>query len=187
MQILKQDVKNKILNSASKEFESKGYKKASIRQIAKNAGMTEGNIYRYFKGKESIFEEIISDVYFKIIELLNIHKKIHDNYDGSKEDDMYIIKSLIEVYKNYRVEMVILIDRSRGTKFENVKDEIVLMIEDSIDKKVFIEPFIAHAIAEGFVEGIISLFKKLGDEENFEIIIGQYHNFYFRDIEKRLL
>lgn len=187
MQILKPDVKEKILISASKEFKNKGYKKSSIRQIARNAGMTEGNIYRYFKGKESILEEIVEDVYREMMELLKIHKKVHENYDESSKDDMYLIESLVEVYKKYRVEMIILIDRSQGTKFENVKDEIVVMIEESIDKKVFIEPYIAHAIAEGFVKGIISLFKKLGEEENFPTVIREYYNFYFRDIEKKFL
>jgi len=47
MQILKEEVHNKIINAAKEEFLEYGYSGASMRRISKKIGMTVGNIYRY--------------------------------------------------------------------------------------------------------------------------------------------
>ena len=59
MQILKDEVKKSIRQAALSEFKKHGYMKASIRQIADAAGITPGNIYRYFKSKDDLFDELI--------------------------------------------------------------------------------------------------------------------------------
>ena len=55
MQVLKDEVRANILSAAKKLFYERGYNNASIRGIAKNSGITVGNVYRYFenKGKRS--------------------------------------------------------------------------------------------------------------------------------------
>lgn len=47
--------KNLILETATKEFASKGYEKANINVIAKNAGISIGLMYKYFSTKEDLF------------------------------------------------------------------------------------------------------------------------------------
>ena len=55
MQYLKTDVRNRILESAEEEFRQNGYLNASIRTIAENAGISLGNVYRYFSNKEALW------------------------------------------------------------------------------------------------------------------------------------
>ena len=50
-----------VLKAARKVFEAKGLDGASIRLIAKAAGVTTGSIYPYFKGKEEIYAEVLSE------------------------------------------------------------------------------------------------------------------------------
>lgn len=47
-----------ILKSATEIFLEAGYQEASMRKIAAKAGITAGAIYKYFSGKEEMFEEI---------------------------------------------------------------------------------------------------------------------------------
>lgn len=47
--------KNKILEIGIEEFSSKGYEKANINIIAKNAGISIGLMYKYFATKEDLF------------------------------------------------------------------------------------------------------------------------------------
>ena len=54
MQTLKEDVREKIIDSAKNEFLEKGIERASMRDIAAGSGMTVGNLYRYFKNKEEL-------------------------------------------------------------------------------------------------------------------------------------
>lgn len=62
MQILKESIKNKILKAASLEFNEKGFQAASMRKIAANAGITPGNIYRYFSNKEKLLEAVVTPI-----------------------------------------------------------------------------------------------------------------------------
>jgi AcrR family transcriptional regulator len=49
-----------ILDSARKAFAEKGFDGASMQDIARKAGMSVGNFYRYFPSKDAIVEALIS-------------------------------------------------------------------------------------------------------------------------------
>ena len=53
-----EDTKQLILDTAKKEFMEKGYNDASVRSIAKQAGLTTGAIFRYFADKESLCPQL---------------------------------------------------------------------------------------------------------------------------------
>ena len=48
-----------ILNAAAEIFASEGYHHASISDICKNAGISNGALYKYFNNKEDMFLSII--------------------------------------------------------------------------------------------------------------------------------
>lgn len=48
-----------IVESARKVFSACGFEKGSIVDIAKDAGIAEGTIYRYFDGKRSLLDEVL--------------------------------------------------------------------------------------------------------------------------------
>ena len=50
MQYLKPEIRAKILSSALDEFAEHGYARAQMRRIARGAGISTSNIYRYFAG-----------------------------------------------------------------------------------------------------------------------------------------
>lgn len=54
------DPKEKILKVSSKELETKGYEKLSMREIAKKSGIGLGTIYNYFDDKLSIVAALVS-------------------------------------------------------------------------------------------------------------------------------
>ena len=70
MQYLKEDIQEKILHIAEEVFSEKGYKDASMREIASRTGITVSNIYHYFTNKDEIFRTILkpvlNDLYAKI-------------------------------------------------------------------------------------------------------------------------
>lgn len=47
-----------ILSAAKAEFSEKGFQSASLRRIVKNAGVTTGAFYGYFKSKEELFDAL---------------------------------------------------------------------------------------------------------------------------------
>ena len=62
----KSDTRVKILESAKTEFLRHGFEKASIRTIAKNAGVTAGAIYKHFPAKADLFYALTEPVSFNL-------------------------------------------------------------------------------------------------------------------------
>ena len=52
MQVLKEDIRGRILAVAKLQFGQKGYSKTSIREITELAGVGVGNIYNYFSSTD---------------------------------------------------------------------------------------------------------------------------------------
>lgn len=57
-QILKEEVRERILNAAAEQLLRSG-EAATMRQIAQAAGITPGNLYRYYAGKDELVMAII--------------------------------------------------------------------------------------------------------------------------------
>lgn len=69
MQTQKNTTKEKIIESAKLEFMSNGFSGASLRTIAKGAGVTTGALYRHFEGKADLFDTIVAPSFHGFIEL----------------------------------------------------------------------------------------------------------------------
>lgn len=54
-------VRGRILEAARERFESFGYRRTGVADIAREAGVAAGTLYRYFKSKEQIFREVFRD------------------------------------------------------------------------------------------------------------------------------
>ena len=52
-----------ILDAGKKEFLLKGYLSASLRNIVKEAGVTTGAFYGYYKSKEDLFDALVAEPY----------------------------------------------------------------------------------------------------------------------------
>ena len=59
MQKLKADIKQKIIEVGMKRFKKEGFENTSMKDIATDAGISTGNIYRYFLTKKHLLNEIL--------------------------------------------------------------------------------------------------------------------------------
>lgn len=74
-QILKEEVRQTILKSATNLILEYGLNKVSMRQIASAAQMTVGNLYRYYENKE----ELVKAIYEPFLNDLNQVLALHSN------------------------------------------------------------------------------------------------------------
>ena len=58
-QVKKSQVKKSILDAAFSLFAEKGYQSTSMPEIAAKAGITPGNIYRYYQSKFKLFYDVL--------------------------------------------------------------------------------------------------------------------------------
>ena len=157
--------KKKLIECAKKEFIEKGFMKASLRNICKNAGVTTGAMYFFFKDKEELFESVVGS---QLIELQNVvkeHFSLEDEYvEGSKDainltpddlqDDYQTAVDVLSLLFKYKDEYLLLIENAKGTKYEKIVDIFVQM---------FYEHYLSlYCAAKGYKSK-----KQLTDEDTF--------------------
>ncbi|MDP4180421.1 MAG: TetR/AcrR family transcriptional regulator [Bacillota bacterium] len=88
-----------IINAAIKEFAQKGYKDASTNEIVKEAGISKGLLFHYFKNKKSLFLFI----YDYALELLNNEFYAKVSFDEKDIFQRYrqILLLEYELFKKY--------------------------------------------------------------------------------------
>ena len=133
---MKQDkeTRNKLLESARAEFMEKGYMKASLRTICKNAGVTTGALYFFFQDKEDLFECIAKETIGNIWQIMQGHyndervmaqkgmntEEIQDRH-GDLDESIAIIHQMYL----HRNDILLVLTKAQGTKLENIADQFV--------------------------------------------------------------
>ncbi|HIP42525.1 MAG TPA: TetR/AcrR family transcriptional regulator [Aquifex aeolicus] len=88
------DTKGKILEAALKLFSRKGFRETTVKDIAKEVGITEGAIYRHFNSKDEIIHDLLISITTELKEA--IAKSIEK---GESEEEIF--KNIIETLIDY--------------------------------------------------------------------------------------
>lgn len=196
MQVLKDDVREKIIRAAICEFSEKGYLGSSLRVIARNAEIVMGNIYRYFKNKEELFNSTVGPVYSHIaIMTAQVEAEIvAAEGPWTDEQALTLIRrvygQILETFSGHGAELLILLDKSAGSVYENTKEEFTGQTERILKTRLsqeveLADPYICHVIAAAFVEGVCVVLRD-GGKHDKEALIGSLTNVMLCQISKRL-
>ena len=124
MQVLKEDIRGRILKVARQQFEQKGYSKTSMREIAVLAGVGVGNIYNYFASKDELFREVVRPVLYALEAMLQEHHGIRGEDIMMMRSEKYL-KSCIDEYvsliNTHRELMEILLFHAQGSSLEHFR------------------------------------------------------------------
>ena len=125
MQVLKGDIRSRVLIVARQQFEQKGYFKTSMREIAESASVGVGNIYNYFTNKDELFREVVRPVLSALEVMLQEHHGIRGEDIMMMQSEKYL-KSCIDEYvmliTTYRELMEILLFRAQGSSLEHFRE-----------------------------------------------------------------
>lgn len=185
-QVLKDEIRESILNAALQEFFNKGYKSAAMRNIAKQAKIPTGLIYSYYENKESLFDAVLRPVLYdweRVLTAGGEDKSKHMNSEiyGLSKAEAECISNLFD----HRQEFIILIDKSDGTKYENEKERFIKDIEehlikhrnDDMDDEIFL-----HIIANNFVDGLMQIMYHYKRKEWAIMILHKLSKMYLSGI-----
>lgn len=118
---LEPEKQDRILNAAINEFAQKGYKNASTNEIVKEAGISKGLIFHYFKNKKQLYlflydylMEIMGEVYF--------HKSWLDEKDFLEKMRMASLTKL-ELFRRHPLIFKFFLTAYSETDVE-VKEEV---------------------------------------------------------------
>ncbi len=192
MQIQKDEIRQKINEAALEEFLVSGYSQSSMRNIAAAAGITVGNIYSYFSGKEHLFESLLSDTVDKLHQLITMEVSSEDPLSSSSIGEM--THAIAKVFMEDRIEFLILMDGSSGSKYENIKARLVELVCHRIHQELMprlhiklMDEILSDSLAIAVIEGLITIFRKCGEDyERLELLLSEFLMVIFGDILKRL-
>ncbi|MFV0394139.1 MAG: TetR/AcrR family transcriptional regulator [Coprobacillaceae bacterium] len=131
-----------ILKAGKIEFLDNGFKDASLRQIVKNAGVTTGAFYGYFKGKEDLFIALVDEAANTLRDrFLQTQKEFDSQGAKTKTTSMQsVTKNIMHGYIDYMYEhydaFKLIICCSEGTKYVDYIDSI-MEIESQYTEKFF--------------------------------------------------
>jgi AcrR family transcriptional regulator len=122
--------KDRIIKSALKLFSSKGFFNTSIREIAKEANVSDGLLYNYFKSKESLAIAVMRSAFDTIDEMI-----IANNDQNPEVNIQSSIQNFIRLIENELDKIRLLAQMGfHKEKFEILNQLTVEKYESSVNK-----------------------------------------------------
>jgi AcrR family transcriptional regulator len=189
MQKLKQEIREKIINYAAHQFLKQGYNATSMRTIANQCGISVSNLYNYYKNKEHLFSVLTADCYKEMQQL--VHRiKNHSPSEGvdNKIFVNSVIQNLLSIIKSNKKEFLLLLDKSKGTKYERFKNNLIQILshhfieEFSHKKNQAVSEFITNTAAKNIIYGLIDIAKHTHNDEDISIHTGNLINYHLHGI-----
>ncbi len=192
MQKNKSEKYNNILNSAGCVFAKYGFHKATISQIASQAGVADGTLYLYFKNKEDIlcqYTNYKSDMVFK-----KMHAAVEKG-KNAEEKLRHLIRCHLSEFQNDKDMAVIF--RSEIRYFRDIESQIKDIskvylellseiieqgqVEGSMRKDLFVA--LAKRYILGAVEGVISTWVFAGGRYDLESLADPLVDLYLTGVK----
>ncbi len=195
MQVLKDEIKDRILEAALVLFAGKGYQNTTMAEIAAKAGISVGNIYLYFKKKEVLFQTVIPEDFllkFKAYLQNKILAAPGTSLTGLENNPLYILAKdeMLDFYSDNRLKLIAVFDKGEGTIYANAKNELlnytidlfinyVKALPEPIGKEKLeaIKPLIQLIYANLF-NCIFEIFKRFSTKEELRQAFSQILNYH---------
>jgi AcrR family transcriptional regulator len=122
----------RLIQSAREEFMTNGFIKADLKRICENAGVTTGAVYKRYKGKEELFMAVVKEAADKMDSFVQLRaetdfpslsdEQIRNTWVMNEE---YVLE-LFRMIWDIRKDLVILLEKSAGTVYENYANDFAL-------------------------------------------------------------
>ncbi|WP_315292284.1 TetR/AcrR family transcriptional regulator [Hoylesella loescheii] len=193
MQTLKTDIKQRILQVAHREFIKNGVQRTCIRNVARKAGVTVGNLYHYFDSKDTLFCAVLQPLLTALDRYILSHNDeefLSINVFDLRQQQVNHITTMLTLVKQFRPELRLLLFNAKGTSLEGYKNKIIdhqmkagmeylrLMKERYPHINTDISPFLTHLTCSTWM----TLFCELVEhedysEEKIKLALEQYVTF----------
>lgn len=193
MQKLKEDIKQKIMEVGTLKFKKEGYDNTSMKDIASAAGISTGNIYRYFLTKKHLLNEILKELE---IEIEDFFSKIPSNYEEIKSHEIFdlMIDMTLNIAETKGDTLKVMFKCENENQFVEFKSKVLEMfiskmfeIAKSI-KKENIDMTLCEAMARAQFEGFIFIVKSnIDDTQKLKKNLMIYEKLMIENLGERVL
>lgn len=174
------NVRERLMDAAKVEFLRCGYQKASLRTIAREAGVSTGSVYFFFGSKEALFHAVVDGTAEALRHVLT--EGTRTEYSGEstgEENDVAFIRCL----HAHPEEAVILLERAEDSPMVGFREELTALLEKGF--RLFFDraggakedAMLIRLLVEQRVHAILSLIARRLDYQTtlrYAVLIGEY-------------
>jgi AcrR family transcriptional regulator len=126
-QTQKTEVRQRIQSAALEVFAERGFRRATMPEIAARAGVAAANIYRYYENKEALFAaaipESLADEHRTLLE--RSARSLASLATGPSKAATPETRALLEFWLAHRHAVVVLLERAEDTPFAGYGERFV--------------------------------------------------------------
>ncbi len=189
-QILKQELYDRLLRAAESVFSESGYEGSTVAAIAQRAGISAGNVYRYFDSKDALFQAVISDDFADTFKRL-LHRRVSALLDATDltklpHDAEQKAEALLQLWITQRLKVVILLDRAKGSRFasfgQDFVDELVKLTKTNLRRQTGrkvtdIEELVLSTIFQNTRRSIVAILERYEQESQIRSAIAAFWSY----------
>ncbi|QPL05414.1 MULTISPECIES: TetR/AcrR family transcriptional regulator [Actinomyces] len=185
-QVLKAEVRERLVAAAEHVFYVKGFMDARLSDIAAQAGVSTSLVYSYFKNKEDLFAETVQILPLDFDEIGRQEEELdvgspYERYAAIADDYMKLL------LKHHRA-FVIVMDKSQGTAYANSKSEMVTAMQHHIARQLEKKSpkkypdLLPHVLASNFVEGLLEAARHYQSPEQAHELLDWIMRCYYEGV-----
>lgn len=184
MQIQKDEIRNKILDSALNIFSSIGYEAATMNQIALEAGVSKSNLYRYYQSKSEIYLTLEDAAKVEIRATLNesidycFGNKLLENNTPPKDPATYYLKLFSPLLCNKKKQILLILKSGDFFSGREFVDEIIGLFSEpfSLSKNIKVSGDFSKIVATSLINNVCNI---LCNCETDEDILTQFSSLIY--------
>lgn len=184
-----------ILITGKNEFLEKGYEGASLRNIAREAGVTTGAFYGYFKSKSELFDALVSEPYEQFLAIYckaqtdfasqPYEKQITNMGEISGECMVHLLDFAYDNLDAFRL----ILCCSKGTRYESLVDDLVEIEVNATHKYINvlratgsdvpdIDPVLEHILITGMFNAFFEMIIHNMPRAQAQVYLNELRAFY---------
>ena len=193
---MSEETLNAILKEGMKEFLSHGFPGASLRNIARNAGVTTGAVYGYYGSKHELFDALVKEHYDALMKMYNSSHEAFRNLQPNEQSANVgkisgecLFSMADYIYDNYDSFRLILCC-SEGTRYVNMihemseleiktTEDFLRVLKESGHEIPEMDPMLEHMLTSGMLTAFFEIFIHNMPRDKAHDYIESLQTFYF--------
>ena len=163
VQVLKDELRHKILLESEHLFLQRGYDRTSLQMIADKVNISKSNLYHYFKNKEELFYELTDSAADGLKRMiLRFRSMRFDLNMDAQEFRMLLTEEVLSLLLAEKYGLLLIMEQANGTRYENLRPVMIELIASKIVPMLADEensPMMAQIMARNLVDGTVHILK----------------------------
>jgi AcrR family transcriptional regulator len=197
-QVLKEEVEQRIREAALRVFAARGFGQAGVADIAREARVSSGNVYRYFESKEVLFDAVVPrSLATRLLRLLGRRVRalsgVRDVGRLPGSAFFSAAEQLVTFSMAHRLETVILLSRTEGTPLQGFDEKLVRFLEklalahfQKLDPSYLSDPgsrIVLRIAYENMVRAMAMILERSADEAEIRAAVAAYSRYHLAGLK----